>query len=155
MLAAFLLVEKRAGEPLLALSLFRHRVIALMSANFFLMGISLFGVAVYLPLFLQGVLGGSAAESGVIFAQYTLSLLAGGVIGGQLLSMLIANQCLSKEQAGELLKKIADTITTSLDQPTTDLQAVAKKPLREHAEALRKLAADLSPSLDFHGGRFP
>jgi EmrB/QacA subfamily drug resistance transporter len=86
LLAAFLLVEKRAAEPLLALSLFRHRVIALMSANFFLMGISLFGVAVYLPLFLQGVLGGSAAESGVIFAQYTLSLLAGGVIGGQLLS---------------------------------------------------------------------
>ena len=73
-----------------------------------------------------------------------LSLGAQLAFGGQLLSTLIANQCLSKEQAGELLKKIADTITTSLDQPTTDLQAVAKKPLREHAEALRKLAAYLS-----------
>ncbi|HEY4858843.1 MAG TPA: hypothetical protein VII14_02775 [Xanthobacteraceae bacterium] len=75
-----------------------------------------------------------------------LSLGAQLAFGGQLLSTLIANQCLSKEQAGELLKKIADTITTSLDQPTSDLQAVAKKPLREHAEALRKLAADLSLS---------
>jgi hypothetical protein len=36
------------------------------------------------------------------------------------------------------------SVYPSLDQPTTDLQAVAKKPLREHAEALRKLAADLS-----------
>jgi hypothetical protein len=73
-----------------------------------------------------------------------LSLGAQLAFGGQLLSTLIANQCLSKEQAGKLLKKIADTITTSLDQPKTDLQAVAKKPLREHAEALKKLAADLS-----------
>jgi hypothetical protein len=73
-----------------------------------------------------------------------LSLGAQLAFGGQLLSTLIANQYLSKEQAGELLKKIADTITTSLDQPASDLQAVAKKPLREHADALRKLAADLS-----------
>jgi len=86
LLAAFLLVEKRAVEPLLALNLFRNRNIALMSANFFLMGISLFGVAVYLPLFHQGVLGASAAQSGVVFAQYALALMAGNVIGGQLLS---------------------------------------------------------------------
>src|ERR1700692_230448 len=86
LLATFLLVEKRAVEPLLALNLFRNRNIALMSANFFLMGISLFGVAVYLPLFHQGVLGASAAQSGVVFAQYALALMAGNVIGGQLLS---------------------------------------------------------------------
>src|SRR6202163_4043916 len=51
LLAAFLLVEKRAPEPLLALSLFRHRVIALMSANFFLMGISLSASRFIFPCF--------------------------------------------------------------------------------------------------------
>jgi EmrB/QacA subfamily drug resistance transporter len=86
LLAAFLIVEKRAVEPLLTLSIFRHWIIALTSANFFLMGIGLFGVAVYLPLFHQGVLGASPAESGVLFAQYTLSLIAGSILGGQLLS---------------------------------------------------------------------
>src|ERR1700686_927638 len=50
LLAAFLLVERRAREPLLELSLFRDRRISLMSVNFFLMGIGLFGAAVYLPL---------------------------------------------------------------------------------------------------------
>jgi EmrB/QacA subfamily drug resistance transporter len=85
-LAAFLLVEKRAAEPLFVLDLFRDRRISLMSANFFLLGISLFGVAVYLPLFLQGVLSESAAKSGLVFTQYTFALIAGNVIGGQMLS---------------------------------------------------------------------
>ena len=86
LLAAFLLVERRAREPLLELSLFRDRRISLMSVNFFLMGIGLFGAAVYLPLFVQGVLAESAAKSGLVMAQYTLSLIAGNLIGGQLLS---------------------------------------------------------------------
>jgi EmrB/QacA subfamily drug resistance transporter len=86
LLAAFLLIEKRAVEPLLVLSLFRDRRISLMSVNFFLMGIALFGTAVYLPLFVQGVLAESAAKSGVVTAQYTLALIAGNIIGGQLLS---------------------------------------------------------------------
>ena len=86
LLAVFLLVEKRAAEPLIVLHLFRDRGISLMSANFFLMGVSLFGVAVYLPLFLQGVLGESTAKSGLVLTQYTFALIAGNVIGGQMLS---------------------------------------------------------------------
>jgi len=86
LLAAFLLVEKRSVEPLLVLSLFRDRRISLMSVNFFLSGIGLFGAAVYLPLFLQGVLAESAAKSGWIIAQYTLALMAGNIFGGQFLS---------------------------------------------------------------------
>jgi hypothetical protein len=75
-----------------------------------------------------------------------LSLGAQLAFAGQLLSMLIANKSISEEHAKELLTKVADTITTSLDQPASDLEALAKKPLLEHAEALRKLAADLIPS---------
>jgi EmrB/QacA subfamily drug resistance transporter len=86
LLAAFLVVERRAAEPLLVLSLFRDRRISLMSVNFFLMGVGLFGAAVYLPLFVQGVLAESAAQSGLVMAQYTLALIAGNIIGGQLLS---------------------------------------------------------------------
>jgi hypothetical protein len=75
-----------------------------------------------------------------------LSLGAQLAFAGQLLSTLIANKLISEEQAKELLTKVADTITSSLDQPASDFQALAKKPLLEHAEALRKLAADLIPS---------
>jgi len=99
-LVAFLVVENRVTEPLLVLSLFRDRIIALMSANFFLVGMAQFAVAVYLPLFLQGVIGGSAAESGLVFAQYTLSLIVGNIIGGQLLSRIGKYRILAIAGAG-------------------------------------------------------
>jgi hypothetical protein len=64
-------------------------------------------------------------------------------LAGQLLSTLMARGILSREEVIELLNKLADTITISLNQPTTDLQAMTKRPLQDHAKALRKLAADL------------
>jgi EmrB/QacA subfamily drug resistance transporter len=86
LLAAFLLIERRAAEPLLVLSLFRDRRIALASSSLFLTGICLYGTVVYLPLFMQGVLFASAARSAIVFTQYFISFTAGNVLGGQLLS---------------------------------------------------------------------
>jgi EmrB/QacA subfamily drug resistance transporter len=86
LLVAFLMIEKQAAEPLLVLNLFCDQRISLMTVNFFLQGIGVFGVAVYLPLFVQGVLDASAARSGLVLAQLTLAMLAGNLIGGQLLS---------------------------------------------------------------------
>lgn len=86
LLIVFLLVERRAAEPLLIISLFRDRRISLVSASIFLMGIGIYGVAVYLPLVLQGVLGASATRTGVIFGEYVFATMAGNVIGGRLLS---------------------------------------------------------------------
>jgi len=63
MLAAFLLAESRAEEPLLPLWLFRDRTIAVSSIVVFLLGIGMFGVILYVPLFMQGVLGISATRS--------------------------------------------------------------------------------------------
>jgi EmrB/QacA subfamily drug resistance transporter len=86
MLIVFLLAERRAAEPLLILSLFRDSRISMSSASIFLMGIGIYGVAVYLPVLLQGVLGASATGTGIIFGEYVLATVAGNVIGGQLLS---------------------------------------------------------------------
>jgi predicted MFS family arabinose efflux permease len=85
-LAAFLLIEQRAAEPLLVLSLFCDRRIALASSSLFLTGSCIYGMAFYLPLFLQGVLDASAAGSAIVFTQYSMSYIAGYVLGGQLLS---------------------------------------------------------------------
>src|SRR6202451_1250252 len=119
LLATFLLIEKRAAEPLLVLSLFSDRRIALMSVNFFLLGISLFGVAVYLPLFVQGVLGASAAKSGVILAQLTLAMLAGNLIGGLLLSKTGRDKLLATSGAG--LAACGLFLMSRMDGNTTQL----------------------------------
>ncbi len=78
----FLFVEARAAEPLVVLSLFRDRRISLASLNLLLTGFSTYGVAVYLPLFMQGAVGLSATESAAIFTPYLLSIMVGNLACG-------------------------------------------------------------------------
>ena len=84
MLAAFLYAETRAVEPLIPLSLFRHPVIALSSAAVFVLGMGMFGVIIYLPLFMQGVLGVSATRSGNLLTPMMMGVVAGSVLTSQL-----------------------------------------------------------------------
>src|SRR5581483_1966388 len=59
LLAAFLVAEARAAEPILPLPIFRNRVFALTSTIGFIVGFSLFGAVTFLPLYLQNVKGHS------------------------------------------------------------------------------------------------
>ncbi|WP_018132261.1 MDR family MFS transporter [Effusibacillus pohliae] len=81
-LILFLLIEKRAEEPMLPLALFRKRVIAVMSAVVFIQGIAMMGSASYIPLFVQGVLGGTATNAGNILTPMMLAVVAGSMTGG-------------------------------------------------------------------------
>jgi EmrB/QacA subfamily drug resistance transporter len=85
-LVLFVWVERRAEEPLMPLSLFGIRAIALASAGVFVLGMSMFGMFVYLPLYLQGVLGLSAADSGMLFVPMIFAMIAASVASGQIVS---------------------------------------------------------------------
>jgi EmrB/QacA subfamily drug resistance transporter len=84
MLAAFLWAESQAEEPLIPLSLFRDPVISISSAAVFILGMGMFGVIIYLPLFMQGVLGVSATKSGNLLTPLLLGSVAGSITTGQI-----------------------------------------------------------------------
>jgi EmrB/QacA subfamily drug resistance transporter len=84
MLAAFLRIEKKAEEPLIPLVLFRSPVISMSAAASFILGMGMFGVIIYLPLFMQGVLGVSATESGNLLTPLLLSSVGGSILTGQI-----------------------------------------------------------------------
>lgn len=84
MLAAFLWIERRAEEPLIPLVLFENPVISMCSAASFILGMGMFGVIIYLPLFMQGVLGVSATESGNLLTPLLLASVAGSILTGQI-----------------------------------------------------------------------
>lgn len=86
MLPVFLLVERRAVEPLLPLGLFRIPGIAVATMAVFLLGMSIFSVFLYLPLFLQGVMGASAAESGSLLTPLMLTAIVSSIASGQLIA---------------------------------------------------------------------
>jgi len=84
MLGAFLLIERKAVEPLIPLVLFRNPVISVASAASFILGMGMFAVIIYLPLYMQGVLGVSATESGNLLTPLLLSSVVGSILTGQI-----------------------------------------------------------------------
>ena len=69
----FLWWETRTEEPILPLRLFRDRTFALTSGAGFVVGLAMFGGIIFLPLFLQIVVGASATNSGLLL----LPMMAG------------------------------------------------------------------------------
>jgi hypothetical protein len=57
--------ELRVEEPILPIDLFFNRTVLASICGTFVIGALLFVIEVYLPLYVQGVLGGSALQSGV------------------------------------------------------------------------------------------
>ncbi|MGB3683689.1 MAG: MDR family MFS transporter [Rubrobacteraceae bacterium] len=85
-LAAFILVELRAPEPIIPLWLFKSRVFSSAAVLMFLVGIGMFGIILYTPLFVQGVLGKTATGSGTVLTPLVFSMTAVGIIGGQIIA---------------------------------------------------------------------
>ncbi|HEU5367250.1 MAG TPA: MDR family MFS transporter [Ktedonobacterales bacterium] len=84
--ALFMLAERFAVEPILPLDLFRNRVYTTAAALSLVQMMVLVGLIIYLPLFLQGVLGVSAINSGEVITPLTLSSVAGAAIAGGLVT---------------------------------------------------------------------
>lgn len=83
LVAAFVLVEQRAAEPMLPMRLFRGNVFAVCSILSFVVGFAMLGVLTYLPAYLQFVDGISATASGVRTLPLVAGLLVTSVISGQ------------------------------------------------------------------------
>jgi EmrB/QacA subfamily drug resistance transporter len=84
MFGAFLYAETKAIEPMIPLSLFREPVISMCSTGVFIVGIAMFGMIIYLPLFMQAVLGVSATRSGNLLTPLLLGIVFGTVTCGQM-----------------------------------------------------------------------
>lgn len=80
--AAFFIAERFAREPILPLDLFRNQVVAADALLALSTGMGLLSLVIYLPLFLQGVLGESATNSGEVITPLTISLVVGSAISG-------------------------------------------------------------------------
>lgn len=86
MLAAFILIEMRAPEPIITPALFKNRTFSISVLATFLTAAGMFGAIIYLPLFVQGVLGNSATSSGAVTTPMMAGFMVSSILGGQILS---------------------------------------------------------------------
>jgi len=81
-LAAYILVERRASEPITPLSLFRSGIFTISSIQFGFASLVLFVAMLYVPLFLQTVQGYSAFVAGLFLIPMLLGLVVATAIAG-------------------------------------------------------------------------
>jgi EmrB/QacA subfamily drug resistance transporter len=84
--AVFLFAQSRTPHAILPLSLFRHRVVWSASAGAMLMSFGMFGSILFIPLFIQGVVGRSASASGAVMTPMMFALIASSIGAGQLMT---------------------------------------------------------------------
>jgi hypothetical protein len=86
LLAVFVAIERRAVEPLLPLDLLRERTFAVSASATLVIGAVLFGVTIYAPVYIQGVIGASATNAGVVLIPLSFGWVVAAFTSGQLVA---------------------------------------------------------------------
>jgi EmrB/QacA subfamily drug resistance transporter len=84
-LALFIVQERRAPEPVLPLQLFTSRMIAVSSVGAVILGVVMFGITTYVPLFVQGVGGGTATSAGLTLGPLLLAWPIASTLSGKVI----------------------------------------------------------------------
>jgi EmrB/QacA subfamily drug resistance transporter len=85
LLAGFVAVERRAREPVLSLTLLRRRIMAVSSVGGATVGAVMSSTVIYLPLYVQAILGGTPTQAGGTVAPMLVGWPIASALSGRLL----------------------------------------------------------------------
>jgi hypothetical protein len=85
-LAVFVWWERRIDQPVVPVELFASRVFTASNLAAFWVGVGMFGAIMFVPLYVQGVLGASATASGVVLTPLLLAMMVTSVGSGQVIT---------------------------------------------------------------------
>jgi EmrB/QacA subfamily drug resistance transporter len=121
LLALFLWIETKAKEPIIPLQLFKIRVIAVGNITGFFMSAGMFGAIVYIPLFVQDVIGVSPSIAGYILTPLMLSVVVTSTLGGRFMSKVSFRTILVPSM---LLMTVGFILLSQMNAETTSLEIV-------------------------------
>ncbi|MFD0697358.1 MDR family MFS transporter [Paenibacillus sp. GCM10027628] len=87
-LVSFAIIESRAKEPILPVRLFKNRIFTTINGIGFLMSVGMFGAIMFVPLFMQGIVGISASASGTVMTPMMLTMIVASIISGQFIQKI-------------------------------------------------------------------
>ncbi|MBB6634239.1 MDR family MFS transporter [Cohnella thailandensis] len=88
LVALLVAVEKKAAEPIISFGLFRSRLYATSNLVAMLSGAAYMTAAIFIPIYVQGVLGGSASNSGLTLLPMMAGSVVTATLGGFLMTKL-------------------------------------------------------------------
>lgn len=82
----FVLIERKAEQPVIPLRLWRNPIFTCASLASFGVAMMMFGTIMYAPVFAQGALGANATESGIILMPLNIVMIVMGIVVGLLIT---------------------------------------------------------------------
>jgi EmrB/QacA subfamily drug resistance transporter len=114
-------LERTGGQPIIEPTLFKNNTFAVSTLVTMITGVALFGSIFYIPLFVQGVIGTSATNSGVIMTPMMLTAIITSVVSGQIVArtgrykiLAIVGACISLIGGLLLLRLGIDSTNTDV-----------------------------------------
>ncbi len=91
----FIFIEKRAKDPVISLDLFKNKTFMIVNMIAALVSGFLMGIDVYIPMWMQGVLGLKAALGGMALAPLSFTWIIGSLVAGRLLEKTTTKRALT------------------------------------------------------------
>ena len=118
----FLWAEARADEPLIPRSLFSNPIFTVAVVATFLTAIVMYSGIMFIPLFVQGVIGSSATSAGMVLIPSMLSGVVSAVVAGQIISRTGHYRILAV--GGVSVMALGIYLLTRLDAQSSSAEAV-------------------------------
>jgi EmrB/QacA subfamily drug resistance transporter len=120
----FIRNEKRVVNPILSLDLFKNKVFLVSVCAMFFTAMGMFGAIIYVPIFSQGVIGGSATHAGLVLTPMMLALVASSASSGQVISRTGKYKILAI--TGTAITVAALFCFSTIDEHTTNLGLILR-----------------------------
>jgi EmrB/QacA subfamily drug resistance transporter len=85
-IALFVWQELRSDEPVISPALFTSAIFVVCMLASFCIALGMYGSIMFVPLFVQGVVGTSAQDSGIVLTPMMIGFVIGSTISGQMVS---------------------------------------------------------------------
>ena len=122
MAVVFIFVERRATEPVIPGVLFTNPIFTVAVLVTFLTSIGMFGAILFIPLYVQGVIGSSATNAGFALMPMMLSGVVSAVVAGQVISRTGRYRVLAI--GGVSVMALGALLFTRLDADSSNTEAI-------------------------------
>ena len=85
-LGVFVIIERRVSDPVITPKLFGNRIFSTSLILGILVSMAMFGSLMFLPVFVQGVIGLNAQQSGWVMSPMMISFIIGSIVSGQVMT---------------------------------------------------------------------
>ncbi|WP_121612744.1 MDR family MFS transporter [Mesobacillus foraminis] len=114
----FILIERKASEPVISFPMFKTRLFTTSNVIGLFSGMAFITASVYIPIYIQGVLGGTATNSGLVLLPMMLGSVISATSGGFLMSKISYRKILI---AFTIILVIGMALLTTLDSDSSRL----------------------------------